>query len=289
MSTFCLKTGLPDVSFDLQMYPGFVLVTVRDRKFVSKLTHEQLVILDGTKHYFYHLLDHVVKPVRNRELQTIRKTYYDFPPLFIKAQLVEHFIVIDMAKEELSVADVQYAAAKMFIDSIIQPMVAETCPNMSVKLLFNDEVKQKHALFHLAGVDLHLVLCLYRRKQCVSSITYSFYDDSLLIESRTSPRDENKRYNTLLRAITILLTDKLMVNSRPVHTIKSQPINWVSAWLLTSRFGFRGGSSAVSKTQKQAFRKEFDEDQDYELNVTAVSYQRAWKVLQDTLNNLVCE
>lgn len=287
--TFHLKRGMPEASFDSGLYPGFLVMTYHGRKYVSRRTHPRLVVLHGNDHHLFDLRGGRAYPVKQTELERIQREYYQFPPLFIKAQLLEHFTVIDMGDKEVSVAEIHYETAEMFLTNIINPMIKQRCPSISARLVLEDRVAQKQALFHLPGTSLHLVLCLYRRTKCISSITFSFYPQSVLIESKTDPQEENKKYNTLLRAITILLSDKLVVRNQAIRSIQSQPIHWVSAWLLHSKFGFQGSGGTTRQIHKEEFRRRFDQDRDYELEITGDAYRRAWNVLETTLKTIACE
>lgn len=284
--TFNLRSNCSNIFFDFSTFVGYIVILYQNKKYVSKITNPILVVMDKNNHYYYHLHNNQAIPLNKDELSHIRKEYYQFPPLFIKAQLLEHFTVIDTTDKEVSVANVDYTMAQLFLKNVINPMITTKYPDMNVQLLLDKDVRQKQALFHLPNQYLYLVLCLYRKKECISSITYSFYDDhSIMIESKTILKEENKKYNTLLRAITVLISDKLIVNNDAIRIIKSQPINWISAWLLVNKFGFIKDESGIIQ-QKQEFKKKFNEEDDYELHIEAQSYKKAWNVFLNTLEKM---
>jgi hypothetical protein len=77
-----------------------------------------------------------------------------------------------------------------------------------------------------------LLLCLNDpEKGCISSIELFVYGDSLTINSKTKGEFEGKKYNKLLRAITIMLAPSLGCNE-----LNSYAINPISTWLLMDSF-----------------------------------------------------
>ena len=280
---FSLQSDPSLFSFDFKKFPNYVVVTYRGRSYVSRITHPTVVILHKNTHHY--IATDPIRALDPSELQSIKTTHYSYPPLFIKAHLVEHFTLVDTDTTDISVADVRYDMVEMFLTNTINPSLSKSCRDMAVHLVLDHQVNQKQALFHTPSNTLYLVLCLFRKKKCLSSITFQFLPSTILIESKTLPSEENKTYNTLLRAITILIADKMLVRNQPIQSIVSQPIHWVSAWLLSSKFGFENG---VRTTNKQDFRKQFQEDHDYTLTLTTLSYKRAWHVYEQVVKNLPC-
>lgn len=84
--------------------------------------------------------------------------------------------------------------------------------------------------------DNDLILALYHRGICVSSIEISYKEhNSISIESFTNQNHTNKHYNTLLRSVLILLSPYLkfgLESEYSIHTIISNAINPISAWSL---------------------------------------------------------
>lgn len=83
----------------------------------------------------------------------------------------------------------------------------------------------------------YLMLCLYHRNSCISSVTLNIKDTTITIESKTHEDYESKKFNKLMRCITIIICDKLICNiGEKLKTIVSYPINKISSWLLISNF-----------------------------------------------------
>jgi hypothetical protein len=78
----------------------------------------------------------------------------------------------------------------------------------------------------------YLVLCLYKDNTCISSIELVMYEDYISINSKTLNVYENKKINTLLRAIVIIIGN--LFNN--IKYIKSGAINPISAYILTRHF-----------------------------------------------------
>jgi hypothetical protein len=86
-----------------------------------------------------------------------------------------------------------------------------------------------------------VVLCLYdNSKECVSSILLEFVEHdspngySIDISSKTKETERNKSYNTLLRAVTILMMcyETRSEDSLPIHFISSMATNPITSYVL---------------------------------------------------------
>jgi hypothetical protein len=90
-----------------------------------------------------------------------------------------------------------------------------------------------------------LELHLNRNNHCVSSIKleFSFEGPGVYMHSYTEPKQENKKYNSFLRCVVILIVYHLMYTEsdgldKRFEFIGSNTANWISDWLLISKFGF---------------------------------------------------
>ena len=89
-------------------------------------------------------------------------------------------------------------------------------------------------------------VCLTLNDQCISQITFdidyvkSDLGVALVINSFTIPEEENKKYNTFLRSVAILIAfnSSYERSNKKFKYIMSIPGNWISEWLLISKFGF---------------------------------------------------
>jgi DNA-binding XRE family transcriptional regulator len=118
------------------------------------------------------------------------------------------------------------------------------CNNLSLELNYLYNMKppnNKISFFSLNGSFPHpesLILCLFDSGcGCISSIIIEkcmFGNKFIEISSKTDNNFENKKYNTLLRCVIILIS-KLMSND--IEYIYSQAINSISFHLLMKYFG----------------------------------------------------
>jgi len=85
-----------------------------------------------------------------------------------------------------------------------------------------------------------LLLCLMHGDDCVSSITLKVHksESNISIDSRTNERCEGRKFNTLLRAVAIMISKSL---SERTERLTSSAANIISAMLMIKRF------SAVSE------------------------------------------
>ena len=85
--------------------------------------------------------------------------------------------------------------------------------------------------------NYNLILCLYYNENCISSIILIYKDeDTIGIDSNTYNNYQGNKYNTLLRAIVVILSSYIICNSKNISKISSNAINPISAWLLISNF-----------------------------------------------------
>ena len=141
-----------------------------------------------------------------------------------------------------------------------------------------------------------LLLCLMHGNECVSSITMKVRERKIIdinIDSKTNKRYEGRKFNTLLRAVAIMISKSL---SNRAEELTSDAINKISARLMITLFN-------ATRLDKTAFRYEtLDElnkiiDDDFsgehggtetrvELNEENIA--RATSVFHDTLKRIKC-
>jgi len=78
-----------------------------------------------------------------------------------------------------------------------------------------------------------LLLCIFEGNTCISSIQLNVDDNSLSIDSYTSHSKERLGLNKLLRAVSIIIANKIT----GIDYFKSQAINTTSAYLMIKYFG----------------------------------------------------
>ena len=81
-----------------------------------------------------------------------------------------------------------------------------------------------------------LSLCLYYNGDCISSITFRYKENNIEISSRTDEKYQGRKYNKLLRILTIIICGILICEDTNIKYITSNPENWISAWLLIDNF-----------------------------------------------------
>ena len=152
-----------------------------------------------------------------------------------------------------------------------------------------------------------LILCLYYRGDCISSITLNYQgEETMDIDSYTKTQMERKKYNKLLRCIVIIICSQLSCNGKKIEYIKSSAVNPISAWLLINNFETELDSKRYEELLKE--KKEYNEltfqdisnlyqtvpnlmlSIDIQLNPTNVNkaYQLIETLLKDISNSIIC-
>lgn len=164
-----------------------------------------------------------------------------------------------------------------------------------------------------------LELHLNRNDHCVSSIKleYSFEGPGVFMHSYTEPKQENKKFNSFLRCVVILVVYHLMYtdttgSDKRFEFIGSNTANWVSDWLLISKFGFwlkqqaydpqtyqdllkfKGRSKQQYSKLKQQFKTTFNKRPDnakgleYVLDLKNLNYDFYLDLCQELLDSIKC-
>jgi len=177
-----------------------------------------------------------------------------------------------------------------------------TCPGfyLHIDYLTSFPMGSTVSMYSEFGLDYFmrppLLLCLMHGNECVSSITMKVREREIIdinIDSKTNKRYEGRKFNTLLRAVAIMISKSL---SKRAEELTSDAINKISARLMITLFN-------ATRLDKTAFRYEtLDElnkiiDDDFsgehrgtetrvELNEENIA--RATSVFHDTLKRMNC-
>ena len=136
-----------------------------------------------------------------------------------------------------------------------------------------------------------LLLCLMYGNECVSSITMNVHE-RINIDSKTNERYERRGFNTLLRAVAIMISKGL---SKSAEQLTSSAVNKISARLMITLFN-------ATRLDKTAFRYEtldelnkiiddiFSSDGGMETRVELndKNIAKATSVFHDTLERIKC-
>jgi hypothetical protein len=164
--------------------------------------------------------------------------------------------------------------------------------------------------------EMLFILNLYRNGESVSSIELEFDcegNNGLFIHSFTDPKEEGKKYNSFLRSVVILIAYNLRYSTlqgtdKKFKFIGSNTANWISDWLLLSKFGFWVSQGYQSQDYlkfkdlreqeypklKQQFKQTyFKKPQQcrglcYKLDLNPLLYDKYLKLCYKMLTNIIC-
>ena len=114
----------------------------------------------------------------------------------------------------------------------------EKCNKYTMELDYVYKTEENSKIETLGGKPkaIDLLLCLFnKQKHCVSSLTIEIdtYDKILTIDSATADEYQNKKLNTILRSVIILLTKDL---SNDIKYVVSRATNPVSVYTMVNKF-----------------------------------------------------
>jgi hypothetical protein len=102
-------------------------------------------------------------------------------------------------------------------------------------------------------------LSLMNHGQELSHIKLELFPTEIYMHSETKKEHEGNKYNTFLRAVIILIAYLLRFDhGKKYKQVKSIPLNWISFWLLYSKFGFRVNSDYEEDERYEASLKYLD-------------------------------
>lgn len=114
-------------------------------------------------------------------------------------------------------------------------MIKKKCPELSLKLDFQYKLPGDIIISNSALETL--LLCLYYKGNCISSIAITYKETNILeIDSFTHEQMEGNKYNKILRCVIIIVASKLTCQNNKINEIISNAVNPISAWLLISNF-----------------------------------------------------
>ena len=118
------------------------------------------------------------------------------------------------------------------IIQMLNNIIERECYDLRLQLDYVYNMSNRVVSFSGAPSE-YLLLCLYYKENCISSIEIIKKQENLKINSKTDSEYENKKYNKLLRAATIIISRALMPEGHYLHSVALNPI---SAWLLINTF-----------------------------------------------------
>jgi hypothetical protein len=138
-----------------------------------------------------------------------------------------------------------------------------------------------------------LLLCLMYVNECVSSITMNVCERDIDIDSKTNERYEGRKFNTLLRAVAIMISKGL---SESAEQLTCDAINKISARLMITLFNAtRLDKTAIRYKTLDELNKIIHDDfsgvhkgMQTRVELNEENIARATSVFHDTLKRIQC-
>jgi len=153
----------------------------------------------------------------------------------------EEIMVKELSYEKSCYTPFNLDVVKAKIDDL-NKIFKKKCPNLELQFDHYYNLKGKITAYE---ENDYLIICLYYKKICISSIiletdkTNIDIDNNIVsISSQTDEKFQGNKFNKLLRCVAIIISSILICNDTdgPFTTLRSNPINPISAWLLISNF-----------------------------------------------------
>ena len=172
--------------------------------------------------------------------------------------------------------------------------IQHRCPNLLIKLDYKEKLPGKIITYYGSDKPQNIVLCLYNtqyeEEECFSSIEYKVDETDkniLYITSKTKDNEQGKKYNTLMRACSIVLANKWGFKQ-----IMSNAENPISVWLLTKDYEYKTDYDFNKfinnrKITKKIINDYFDEDPEFTyvdiyVVINKDNIKRAYDLIENT-------
>lgn len=153
--------------------------------------------------------------------------------IVLKKKLIEHDISLIKIFDSEGCYNANLVCIKDRLHELNQ-VLQINCPKLHLEM---DD------FYKMDGIEINnynnedYILCLYMNEKCISKIKLKYIGtDMLEISSSTDEKYEGKKYNKLLRIVSVIIAPKLNCNGNLITALKSDAINPISAWLLISNF-----------------------------------------------------
>jgi hypothetical protein len=180
----------------------------------------QITTVDGAKYGFHIVGDDIVG-------DDAKKTVSAIPIRELTGRKCRQL-------ETSSSAPIFWHNAKPLLDEL-NILLSKKCRDLRIVVDYRYNLKGRVTTY--SRNDSSLIICLYQRDHCISSITMSMYRDIIYISSRTEREYEGRKYNRLLRAVAILIAPLVKSGTVTPVRIVSEAESAVSVWLLMRYFG----------------------------------------------------
>lgn len=166
-----------------------------------------------------------------------RNNPHNFAVIRQKMSLRNPPIVVDLQPAKHIIAQLNGELQKTCPDFYLNIDYITSFPQDSTASLYSDVILNSY-------FQPPLVLCLFTGNDCVSSLTLKVRESELTIDSRTNERYEGRKFNTLLRAVAIMISKSLNAGA---ERLVSSALNIVSTILMIKRFNAVSEGGDLSK------------------------------------------
>ena len=138
----------------------------------------------------------------------------------------------------------------------LNKILKKKCSNLELQIDNYYNLQGNISVFH--PMD-EMVICLYYKGNCISSVILEIRNDIVTIDSRTDENFQGNKFNKLLRCISVIISATLICNENggAFTTLRSIPANPISAWLLISNFNtiIRKDNYSIDEDYEKEFMK----------------------------------
>lgn len=121
------------------------------------------------------------------------------------------------------------------IVTVLNDLLQQKCPNLEIRVGMLTDMVGKVNVYSPKNKDT-LLICLYYNNDCIASIQLVKNSGYVEIRSFTNEMYSNKKYNTLLRYILVIISNKIKINEIEINKLHSSATNPISASTLMKHF-----------------------------------------------------
>jgi len=110
--------------------------------------------------------------------------------------------------------------------AMLNELLHAKCPELEIRVgMMSDMTGELSVYSRKSSIIKSVLICLYYRDNCISSVQLLKNGDNIEIRFFTHPDFQRKRYNLLLTYTAFILTGLININSEPIKKIDAYVIN----------------------------------------------------------------
>tara|TARA_B110000208_G_C11698755_1_gene405057 strand:+ start:118 stop:1200 length:1083 start_codon:yes stop_codon:yes gene_type:complete len=193
----------------------------------------------GTDNYEFKYTLKLEKLIITLQLSIVNYINLDNDFKELEELLKSHSIKLIKLKDYCDITDAEIKSIKdKLVDLNIK--LEKKCPKLKLEFNKLNDLTDETIISEINSDDEYS-LCLFKESKCLSIISFKYepFEEGYVINSNTDKHEYQKKYNKLLRAVLIIISNLIKGCGGIRIRIISLAINSISAYTLTSSYDYK--------------------------------------------------